>query len=64
MNDKYVVQEKCHRRECYWYDEYQDMSARVPTCEYYGEYGHCDCTADCKHYVSKQKVNDIVRSIY
>ncbi|MDT3386261.1 MAG: hypothetical protein LIR46_00615 [Bacteroidota bacterium] len=46
---------------CYWYREYQDMQARVPTCEFYGSYGHCPCAVDCEHFISKKDVSDMVR---
>lgn len=55
MSDIYIVP------RCYWYNVYNDMQARVPTCEYYGEYGHCPCDYDCKHYISKQEADDIIR---
>lgn len=49
--------------KCYWYHEYQDMQARVPTCEFYGHYGQCHCTAECEHFISKTEVSNIVREI-
>ena len=55
MSDIYIVP------TCYWYNVYNDMQAAVPTCEYYGEYGLCPCDYDCKHYISKQEVDDIIR---
>ena len=49
---------------CFWYHEYQDMNAKVPTCEYYCEYGKCPCD-ECnkRFYISKQEVNIIIREI-
>lgn len=55
MRDTYIL------RECYWCHEYMDMNATVPTCEYYGKYGDCPCEPNCKHRISSQEVNDIIR---
>lgn len=46
---------------CYWYHEYQDMSASVPTCDYYKQYGECPCEPECEHFITKREVDDIVR---
>ncbi len=54
MRDEYI------NRECYWCHEYRDMNAIIPTCEYYGKYGHCPCDDECKHYISKEEVNHII----
>lgn len=48
---------------CYWYHEYQDMSASVPTCDYYRQYGECPCEPECKHFITKREVDDIVRNM-
>lgn len=50
-------------RICYWYHEYQDMSASVPTCDYYRKYGECPCEPECKHFINKREVDDIVRNM-
>ena len=49
------------RTDCYWYHEYQDMNARVPTCEYYGEYGKCLCVLGCDHFIDKDEVSGFIR---
>ena len=48
---------------CYWYHEYQDMSASVPTCDYYRQYGKCPCEPECEHFITKKEVDDIVRNM-
>lgn len=48
---------------CYWYHEYQDMSASVPTCDYYRQYGKCQCEPECEHFITKKEVDDIVRNM-
>ena len=48
---------------CYWYHEYQDMSASVPTCDYYRQYGECPCEPECKHFITKREVDGIVRNM-
>lgn len=48
---------------CYWYHEYQDMSASVPTCDYYRQYGECPCEPECEHFITKKEVDDIVRNM-
>lgn len=50
-------------RICYWYHEYQDMSASVPTCDYYRKYGECPCEPECEHFITKREVDDIVRNM-
>ena len=46
---------------CYWYHEYQDMAASVPTCDYYRQYGECPCEPECKHFITKKEIDNIVR---
>lgn len=48
---------------CYWYHEYQDMAASVPTCDYYRQYGECPCEPECKHFITKREIDDIVRNM-
>ena len=48
---------------CYWYHEYQDMSASVPTCDYYRQYGECPCEPECEHFITKKEVDDIRRAL-
>ena len=55
MGDEYF------RTKCYWFNEYQDMNATVPTCDYYGQYGSCPCSDECEHYISEQEVENIIR---
>lgn len=55
MKDKYNLY------KCYWRREYQDMQATVLTCEYYETYGYCPCSIYCKHYISEQEIDNILR---
>lgn len=55
MRDKYF------RTKCYWFNEYQDMNAIIPTCNYYEQYGSCSCSDECEHYISEQEVEKIIR---
>lgn len=48
---------------CYWYAEWEDMGARVPTCDYYKQYGKCPCELECEHFITKTEVDDIVRNM-
>lgn len=48
---------------CYWYAEWEDMGARVPTCNYYKRYGECPCKPECEHFITKSEVDDIVRNM-
>ena len=52
---------KYFRTKCYWFNEYQDMNAIVPTCDYYKQYGSCPCSDECEHYISEQEVEKIIR---
>lgn len=52
---------KYFRTKCYWFNEYQDMNAIIPTCNYYGQYGSCSCSDECEHYISEQEVDSIIR---
>ena len=47
--------------DCYWYYEIHDMNARVPTCRYDREYGKCPCDKTCRHYISKEDVDNFIR---
>lgn len=55
MGNKYIM------RSCYWCNEYQDMNATVPTCDYYGHFGSCPCKDECEHYISEPEVENIIR---
>lgn len=48
---------------CYWYAEWEDMGAKVPTCNYYKRYGECPCNLECKHFITKREIDDIVRNM-
>lgn len=55
------MRNKYFRTKCYWCNEYQDMNAIIPTCDYYGQYGSCQCSEECEHYISEQEVESIIR---
>ena len=38
-------------------------SVRVQTCDYYRQYGECPCEPECKHFITKREVDDIVRNM-
>lgn len=54
---------KTYVSNCYWYHKYQDMQATVPTCEYYVKYGYCPCDTECKHFISREEVSEMVRNL-
>lgn len=43
LNDRWREQRKPkkYREDCFWYDEGQDMSMRIPVCEYKAEPPEC-----------------------
>lgn len=51
-----------HKESCYFYNSVKDMSANIPTCDYYGKLGYCPCDA-CIKFVDKSDVFDIVKKI-
>ena len=51
---------KEHKEGCYFYNEVQDMSAHIPTCEYYHKFGYCPCDK-CDKYFSKSDVYKLVK---
>lgn len=48
------------KRDCYWYDEVQEMGVHIPIC---GKRGTLKCK-DCKYYLSKSETNKIVNKIF
>ena len=51
-----------YRIDFYLYREYQDMNAKVPTCEYNDKYGKCNCV-ECENWISKQKVDRVIEFV-
>ena len=49
-----------YKKDCYFYNEEHDMGATIPFCGYqsYASWV-CPCK-DCKHYLSKDTVHDLV----
>lgn len=55
---------KKYREDCFWYDEDQDMSMRIPVCNYKIEPPDCyikECPEHCKTYIKREKAMDILR---
>ena len=55
---------EAYRRDCYYYEEAQDMGAHIPTCcceiNYQG-LGWCKCK-NCHWYISKTEAAKVVRN--
>lgn len=50
------------RRNCFWYRPWRDMSATIDQCYFYSD-GECPCNKDCKWYISKHTVDDLMYTI-
>lgn len=48
------------KRDCYWYDEVQEMGAHIPIC---GKRDSVECR-NCKYYLSKSEANKIINKIF
>lgn len=48
-----------NKRDCFFYDEDQDMSATIPECKYYNTWG-MSCEG-CPNYFDKQDGINIIR---
>ena len=59
-NEDYISIVRTHKEDCYFYNEVQDMSAHIPTCEYHHKLGHCPCDK-CDKYIPKSDVYKIVK---
>jgi len=65
-NDRWREQRKPkkHREDCFWYDEDQDMSMRIPVCEYKTDPPECyidECPTHCKTYIEREEAMNILR---
>ena len=49
------------KRDCFFYSEYKEHPASIPTCNYFGEIGLCPCT-DCPLYISNDDAETIVKN--
>lgn len=47
-----------HKRDCYWYDEAQEMGAHIPIC---GKKDSVECR-NCKYYLTKSEANKIINN--
>lgn len=47
------------KEDCYFYEEDNDMGARIPFCTYHGGYGECPCKG-CDKYISKANARKII----
>lgn len=55
---------KKYREDCFWYGEDQDMSMRIPVCEYKAEPSECyidECPKQCKAYILRGEAMNILR---
>lgn len=50
------------KRDCFFYSEEKDMSANIPSCDYYMRFGYCPCSS-CDKYIKKTDVYSIVRKM-
>lgn len=48
------------KRDCYWYDEAQDMGAHIPIC---GKREAVECKG-CKYYLTKSEANKIINKFF
>lgn len=48
---------------CYFYSELQDMNAKIPSCDYYDNYGYCPCLEgkSCDKYINRKEVHRMVK---
>ena len=49
------------KRDCFFYSEYKEHPASIPTCNYDGTIGYCPC-ADCRLFISYDEAEDIVKN--
>ena len=54
--------EEVHKESCYFYNSVKDMSANIPTCDYYGKLGYCPC-GECMKFIDKSEVFYISKKI-
>lgn len=51
-----------YRTSCFFYTEVPDMSALIPTCDYYHQLGVCRCE-NCPLFISKKDVDTLIRNL-
>ena len=49
------------REDCFWYRPWKDMSATFDQCKL-EEPTKCPCSEECKRYISKASVDEIIWS--
>lgn len=55
-----MVQQKEHKKDCYFFHEDHDMGATIPFCSYHkGALGDCPCK-DCENYLSNSDAHKII----
>lgn len=47
------------KEDCFFYEEVQDMSAHIPTCNYHHKLGYCPCE-ECDKYI---KYSDVIKGV-
>lgn len=56
-----------YKRDCFWFDEQQDMQARIYFCDWHttesGDWELLEnCTRNCEHYISTEEAKTIINS--
>lgn len=55
---------KVDYRSCYFYGELQDMSGKIPYCDYYDDpWACCPCLdgKDCDKYINRKQVHKMIK---
>lgn len=50
-----------YQRDCYYYEEEQDMGARIPWCNKKGAMDPKDCNKECPYYITHTKIQGLIR---
>lgn len=50
------------RTNCFWYRPWNDMSATIDQCDL-ADTAECPCEEDCKWYISKDRVDELILAI-
>ena len=49
------------RRNCFWFDPWQDMAATIPHCYLeYDDLASCPCSNECEWFISEADVRSII----
>ncbi len=51
-----------HKEDCFFFENVQDMGAKIPTCSYYSQgFGFCPCE-NCEKYISNSTAYHIIKA--